>query len=216
MRRRVLLIVAGVLASVLVAASCGVSGSGDFQALDRDDLERSGLLDTTSTTTTTTTTTTLPSTTTPQTVPTTMQTTTTLALEPLGLYFIAGNRLTPVVRAFPRPASPAQVLAALMGGPPADAGVGLRTALPPDTFVTVDVAGGVATVNLLGTAVTQIAADQLPLAFGQLVLSLELRGIGAVKFLVDGIDTSVPKGDGSLTPVGGTVTFDDYQSLRAG
>lgn len=213
MRRRISGILVAALAGIVIGGGCGVSGDGEFQELDRDDLERSGLLDTTSTTTTTTTTT-IPSTTTPETVPTTIETTTTLALEPLPLYFVAGNQLTPVMKDFPRPASPAQVLTALMAGPPADAGVGLRTVLPPDSFASVNVNGGVAQVDLRGSAFSQIASDQYPLAFGQLVLTLEQRGIGSVTFSLDGAPLAVPKGDGSLTEVGGAVTFDDYEVLR--
>jgi hypothetical protein len=63
--------------------------------------------------------------------------------------------------------------------------------------------------------VQRIPADQLPLAFGQMVLTLELRGIGGVRFQIGGVDTAVPKGDGSLTSAGEIVTFDDYRSLAS-
>ena len=46
-----------------------------------------------------------------------------------------------------------------------------------------------------------------------MVLSLELRGIGSVRFLVNGVDIAVRKGDGSYTTAGETVTFDDYRAL---
>ena len=61
----------------------------------------------------------------------------------------------------------------------------------------------------------RIPADQLPLAFGQMVLTLELRGIGSVLFQIAGTDIAVPKGDGSLTTAGEAVTFDDYRSLAS-
>jgi hypothetical protein len=218
MRARVLALCALALGMIVLGVSCGVTGPRDFQELDPDEL--AGLLDTTTTppptTSTTTSTTIAPSTTAPPatTATTVLDTTTTVQVEPVPMYFIAGSRLTPIVLSLPRPVSAEQVLSSLLAGPPADAtGVGLRTALYPDLLVSVDESRGIATVELLQASVDLIPPDQLPLAFGQLVLTLELRGIGAVRFRIGGADIAVPKGDGSITTAGETVTFDDYRSL---
>ena len=215
MRWRVGLIAAVSLLAAVVAA-CGVSGSSDFQSLDPDDLANSGLLDTTTTasTTTTTSTTIAPTTAPPATITTIAEPTTTVALEPVPLYFVAGTQLQPIIQSLPRPVSAQQVLTALAAGPPeGDAGVGLRSALSDDLVRSVTENRGVAIVDLLESSAQQIPSDQLPLALGQIVLSLELRGIGAVRFLVNGVDIAVPKGDGSFTTAGEPVTFDDYRSL---
>jgi hypothetical protein len=209
------------LALVSLVAACGVADDGGFTPIGADEIGQSGLLDTTIATTTTTTiattTTAAPATTTPATVPTTLvETTTTLPVEAVSLYYIAGNQLTAVPFNLPRPANPFQAMQALLQGPPPDQiGVGLRSALPEGAVIDVTVERGVAVVDLSNTAVQAIAPDQLPLAFGQMVLTLELRGIGAVRFRSDGVDQSVTRGDGSITEPGVAVTFDDYTDLVA-
>lgn len=147
-------------------------------------------------------------------VPTTAVQTTVFPTEDVQLYFITGGQLKAVTRALPKGAGPQQVLEALqLGVPPGDAGAGLRSAVPRDSIVGVTSVGGVANVAVVPNFSTQIPSLDQRLAIAQIVLSLRLPGIGQVTFSIDGAGINVPKGDGSSSGPGATVTFDDYKSL---
>jgi Sporulation and spore germination len=214
--RVILLTIAAVV--LAVAGGCGIAADGEFRPIGQNDLQESGLLDTTTTSTTTTsTTTTIARTTVVETTSTTVAetTTTAVATEPVTLYFIAGSQLVGVTQALPRPATAQQVLFALAAGPPeGDAGIGLRTALPSDAIVSVEIRRGTAYVELSPSVIA--LPSEVPLAIAQIVMSLKLAGIGQVVFTTGGgVSIPVPRGDGSLTEAGTAVTFDDYEDLVA-
>jgi spore germination protein GerM len=208
-RRPLQLAIGATLLAVLCALSaCGIRRQTSVQVVDPKDLPPALVETSVATTTTTIVETTLE--------PSPGETTTTLATEPIDLYFVASGKLTPISKNLPRPATPQQVLALLAAGPPrGDLGVGLRTAIPADSPLTVSVSSGVATVALPAALLSTPAADQ-QLAIGQIALTLYRPGIGQVKFVSDGKPIAVPRGDGSLTAAGGAVTADDYRRLVAG
>jgi hypothetical protein len=211
--------VGAVLALVVVASSCSVSGDGQLEQIDSADLFG---LDETSTSTTTTTTT-LPTTTLPTTVtptspaePSIAGTTTTVATEQVDLYFVDGTRLAPVPVDLVRGPTPSRVVAALLAGPQGGpAGVGLRSKLPEDLVNTVVESGtGFVTVDLVGDALQRIDPIDLRAAIGQLVLTLTERpGVGQVRFTLDGVPLRVPRLDGLQSEPGEAVSRQDYASL---
>ena len=95
-------------------------------------------------------------------------------------------------------------------GPAARAG-GLASAIPSTARLTlVDVAGGVATVELDPVAIGD--AERLPLAVGQVVLSVtSAPGVEAVELVTSGRAVDVPLPGGALAT--GAVTADDYAVL---
>jgi spore germination protein GerM len=198
---------AAVLALVCALSACGIRRQTSVRVVDPQDLPPALVETSVATTTTTIVETTIPV--------SPGETSTTLATEPIDLYFAASGKLTPISKNLPRPATPQQVLALLAAGPPrGDLGVGLRTAIPLNSPLSVTVTSGVATVALPAALLSTTAADQ-QLAIGQIVLTLYRPGIGQVKFVSGGKPIAVPRGDGSLTAAGGAVTADDYRRLVA-
>lgn len=207
------------LAPVVVAAvaavgvvACGVPSGGDFLQIEEGQIPY-GLAETTTTTRPpTTTSTTRPPMTTSTTV---VETTTTLALEDVRLYFLTGLQLVAIQRSLAAPATPSQVLAALVEGPPTgELGVGLRTALPATDDIVVTVERGVATVDLPAGYVDEIPASEQRRAIAQIVLTLSvLPRASFVVFLEDGEPLAVPRGRGDLSTPGEPVTFEDYEPL---
>lgn len=86
------------------------------------------------------------------------------------------------------------------------------TAVPdPAPVSAVDVAGGVATVDLAATF-GELGTERQRLAIAQIVCTLtSLPGIGQVSFALAGSPIDVPDGAGVLTP--GPVSRDDYATL---
>jgi hypothetical protein len=200
-----------VLATVGVVA-CGVPSGGEFLQIEEGQIPY-GLAETTTTTRPpTTTSTTRPPMTTSTTV---VETTTTLALEDVRLYFLTGLQLVPIQRSLAAPATPSQVLAALVEGPPTgESGVGLRTALPVTNDIVVTVERGVATVDLPAGYVDEIAASEQRRAIAQIVLTLSvLPRASFVVFLEAGEPLAIPRGRGDLSAPGEPVTFEDYEPL---
>jgi spore germination protein GerM len=199
----------------LVVAGCGVPSDKQYTAIQRDDIPF-GIADTTTTSTTTT----LPPVTTAPPV-----TSTTVPTDSVALYYISGNKLLPVPRPLNKPVSPDQVLVALQKGPDEkDLPAGLRTAVPAGSIAGVNVAGGVAKVDLAPSFITPTAGPEQPpitpadqsLAFGQIVLTLTNRpGIGQVLFTAQGQPVLPILGDGSQPAAAGPVSADNYAGLRS-
>lgn len=211
--RRHLLTASATLMLTIVAASsvvaCGVPRVSEFRQIEDEQIPY-GLAETT--TTRPATTTTRPPLTTSTTTP---ETTTTVALEDVRLYFLTGLQMVPIQRSLASPATPSQVLAALVEGPPGgELGVGLRTALPPTDDIVVTVERGVATVNLPTGYVDQIPASEQRRAIAQIVLTLSvLPRSSFVVFLEDGEPLAVPRGRGDLSEPGEPLAFEDYETL---
>jgi spore germination protein GerM len=130
-------------------------------------------------------------------------TTTTASTRPApvsgaAVFLVDGDRLTPVRRQVPAPATPAAVLAAVAAGPtPQEAGAGLRTALLTGASLA-QVTAGTATVRLDRDFVAADLREQV-LALAQLVYTVtELPGIDAVRFTFDGQPAEIPTAAGPL------------------
>jgi spore germination protein GerM len=211
-------------ASLALVVACGVPESSDVRPIDPADVPF-GLNETTTTTTTTTlaptTTRPLPETTVADATTTTtaaLESTTTVApVEPVTLFFLTGREVVPTQRSLLSPATPPQVLAALASGPPTgDEAAGLRTALPADMEMLVQVEAGVATVDLPPTFIEDVPGSEQRLAIAQIVLTLTRRGgVGQVRFTLGGEPQQVPRGQGDITSPGGAVSCDDYENLLA-
>jgi hypothetical protein len=217
-RRLVLLTVAAVLA--VVAAACGVDDSSDFRPLSPADVAELQATSSTTTTSTTSTTTPPPTTTTPETTLTVLETTTTLApTEPVELFYVSGELLQPVEFPLTVDPGPEQVLEALVAGLDTLglAATGLRSAIPAGAQFSVSVNAGIAYVEMSSESLTQVATDGR-LQFGQIVLTLvnNVRGIGQVKFSVDGSAITIEGGDGSQIDASSSASRDDYIELVAG
>lgn len=202
---------------VLVALTgCGYQGSSEVQQMGPEQLFGLDQTTTTSTSTTTTsTTTTIP--TSIESVPATADrpTTTVVLTEPVQLFFLDGERLTPTQQNLSSPTTVRRVLDALAAGPPSgEAGIGLRSALPRGVVNTASVAGGVATVDLTPESYERIRSDEELPAIAQIVLTLTRQsGIGQVRFTLDGTPLPVRLGNNLVTEPGEPVSADDYAVL---
>jgi hypothetical protein len=118
------------------------------------------------------------------------------------LWFVRSDRLVAVQRTVRLPGSPQQVLSALFTGlTDAERAAGLASSIPSGvSFQGVEVQERIAVVNLDVLDVqSQVLALQ-PLAFAQIVATLDGRPeIDGVRFRAGGSDVQVPRGDGSLT-----------------
>ena len=212
--RRLIVLTAGLIGVTFVAA-CGVPNEGEFEPIAGGDVQ----FELNQTTT--------PTTIAPITIPTTVDaststteqvTTSTILTERVQIYFVAGNQLKDVSSALAAPATPPQVLASLLEGPPAgDVGTGLRSTIPRDAEITVTRDRGTAIIDLpLDLFDTVVTRDQR-LVFAQLVLTIgRLGAIGQVQFTQGGEPAPVIKGDGTTTEPGETVTVFDYEQLLTG
>lgn len=105
-----------------------------------------------------------------------------------------------------------QLLAALAAGPTADArAAGKGTAIPPESGLELlEIRDGTATIEV--DPESEISADRLPVAIGQIVLSVaSAPGVDAVALISDGEPVQVPIPGGALAS--GPVTPSDYASL---
>ncbi len=218
-RRPAVLAAALVTAAGLLVAGCGLPNDDQFTAIQPGDIPF-GIADTTTTSTTTTT---IPPATTTTAPEATTTTTTTIPTETVSLFYILNGRLQPVLRPLPLPVTPQAALAALQRGPEEkDQPPGLRSAVPAGSVGTVQVAAGVATVDVAPAFVQPTTAEgqvpvpnvDQPLAFGEVVLTLtSLPGIGQVRFTVGGQPQAALVADGSLVDV--PVSADNYAGLRS-
>lgn len=130
--------------------------------------------------------------------------------ETVTLWFVKDGALVPTRRRVPSPAEVQAVLSVMLQGvSSADADKGIRSAIPSPTVIDgVDVSGGTATVSLTTGFLDIPVADQ-SLAVAQVVVTLtDLRGVGQVRFTVDGSTVLVPLPDGSSTD--DSVSRDDF------
>jgi spore germination protein GerM len=205
---------------VLLVAGCGGDGGGAESTTT--------LPPPTSTAATTTTepgsstTTTVPGTTT-STVPAT--TTTVVESNPIAVYFLLdplpgeddGPYLVPVHRTWPGEVTPDAVIETLLAGPSSDEASGtprILTEVPAGTqLLGVDVAGGVATVDLSGTFDDGGGSASMFARLAQVVFTLtRLPDVDAVAFALDGEPVGTFSSEGIVLD-GAQVREDYYEWL---
>lgn len=127
------------------------------------------------------------------------------------VFLIKDDRLAPVDREVPMPATPSNALGAIPAGPSRrEATDGLRTALLIPA-ASVRASGGIVTVSLAGDFVDAPIREQI-LALGQLVYTATaLDGIRGVEVVVDGRPAQVPTAQGSLKR--GPLTRADFAAI---
>ena len=130
------------------------------------------------------------------------------------IWLVALERVVPVARQVVAPSSVERALGALVAGPtPAEARLGLRSAVPVDGVAEAAISVGVATIDLRSSFTESTPKEQL-LALAQLVLTTtEIAEVEVVTFTLEGQSIDVPRGDGSISD--GPVTRRDYASLVA-
>jgi hypothetical protein len=129
------------------------------------------------------------------------------------IFLVQGERLAPVDRDVPAPASGEGVIEALERGPTrAEAALGLRSALVgSDVMRSIGISGGIASVDL-GAGFTDIVGRDQIMALAQIVSTVTgLPGVGRVSFTLAGVPVGVPRGDGAVTTE--SVSRDDYALL---
>jgi len=140
-------------------------------------------------------------------------TTAVASSEAATVWLVRDGSLAGVVRQVPIPVEAGSVVASLAAGPTEEEQTRrLRSAIPDASVVVEAVTSrGVATVELAPGFSDIPPADQV-LAIGQLVLTLtDLRGIGRVRFAVDGAPIAVPLPDGTASEE--PVSRDDFIEL---
>jgi len=205
-RRTIVLCSAVVLALLIAVAACGAPHHSGVRSIDQVPFGLATVASTSTSTSTTisdqTTTTAPPN---------------TIATEEVRLYFISGGQLNSVNVPLAAGASPNQVIAALLLGPPeGDAGVGLRTALDPSTVAprVGDDFTGIAAVDLPNGFFDRIPTTDQRLAIGQIVLTLLDRpGFGQITFSQQGQPISVPLASNEPAAPGKAVNRLDYVAL---
>jgi hypothetical protein len=129
------------------------------------------------------------------------------------IFLVQGERLAPVERDVPAPATGEGVLEALERGPTrSEAALGLRSALVGrDVMRSIGISGGIASVDL-GPDFTDIVGRDQIMALAQIVSTVTgLAGVGRVSFTLEGVPVGVPRGDGAVTTE--SVSRDDYALL---
>ena len=129
------------------------------------------------------------------------------------IFLVQGERLAPVERDVPAPASGEAVIEALSRGPTrSEAALGLRSALVGnDVMRSIGISGGIASVDL-GTGFPDIVGRDQIMALAQIVSTVTgLPGVGRVAFTLEGVPVGVPRGDGAVTTE--SVSRDDYALL---
>ena len=131
------------------------------------------------------------------------------------IYLVRGEQIVATHRAVPDPVTLQRTVQALLSGPTeADAGHGLRSALPGALRVNrVDLNGVTAVVDLT-TGLSSVSSQEQALALAQLVYTVTAGpGVQSLRVLVDGQRVEVARADGTLT--NGAVTRADYRALLA-
>ncbi|HAP76174.1 MAG TPA: hypothetical protein DCR14_08840 [Acidimicrobiaceae bacterium] len=132
------------------------------------------------------------------------------------VWFARDGELAATTREVPTPVLPDAVVAALGAGVTDDeAESGLRSAIPSASMLlTASAARGTVTVQL-SSAFAEIPVGDQSLALAQVVFTLtELRGVGRVRFQIDGEPIAVPLPDGTSTE--DSVSRDDFLGAAAG
>lgn len=134
-------------------------------------------------------------------------------VETITTWFVSETILVPLSRRVPAPADANTAVAALAAGVSAsEASRGLRSAIPDPTMVTgATLVRGTAVVALASEFLDIPSTDQV-LALGQLVYTLtDLRGVGRVRFEINGESVVVPLPSGESTA--DSVSRDDFAPL---
>jgi spore germination protein GerM len=129
-----------------------------------------------------------------------------------------GERLVPVQRLVPAPATVEKVVGALFRGPSDDEiARGLRTAMNPRASVLrAPVKLGIASVDLAGNVAVGAGTEQVAMALAQIVYTAtNLGGVVGLTFTIDGKKREVPQSDGTQTqaPVGRAAYAPKYGPL---
>lgn len=132
------------------------------------------------------------------------------------VWFVRDGELTSVEREVPKPVQPADAVAAIAGGvTDEEAERGVRSAIPSASMLlTASASRGTVTVQL-SSAFAEIPVGDQSLALAQVVFTLtELRGVGRVRFEIDGLTVAVPLPDGTSTE--DSVSRDDFLPVATG
>jgi len=135
------------------------------------------------------------------------------AVEAITVWFVNQDVLVPIVRRVPLPPDAATAVATDAAGvTPSESARGYRSTIPDPSMIRgAKVSRGTATVQLAAEFL-DIPPDDQVLALGQLVFTLtDLRGIGRVRFEIDGDAVVVPLPAGDSTE--GSVSRDDFAPL---
>lgn len=128
-------------------------------------------------------------------------------------WFVNEGIVVPLVRRVASPVSVASAVASVAAGvSETEASRGLRSAIPDSSMVNdAKLSRGTSTVSLASEFLDIPARDQV-LALGQLVLTLtDLRGVGRVRFEINGELVAVPLPSGESTE--DSVSRDDFIEL---
>lgn len=175
------------LLSVVLVAACGVRSQSHPSLLDPSAAPLEGLLGT------------------PSTAPT--------GSARVLIYLNRDGNLVAVVRRVPSPATPSEVLAALVTGPTdREQQAGLASSVPPPwKLAPRSPSSGLVSVEIGAVSSTSSRNDEV-LAYAQAVLTLtSLPDVKGVLFARDGKALPVPRADGSLSAL--PVARSDYASL---
>ncbi len=135
--------------------------------------------------------------------------------EQVTIWFSRDDRLVASLHRVPDTPTVTSAIEELLRGPSeADRERGLRTTIAdPEAVGAVSLARGTAAIELT-TLFTELPASDQVFAIAQIVLTAtDLRGVGRVRFLLDGQEVAVPLPDGTTSTE--TVSRDDYLSLTA-
>jgi spore germination protein GerM len=130
------------------------------------------------------------------------------------LSFVRRGHLVDVTRDLPARAPQEQVMIALLDGPTLrEADRAITTEIPAETrLLTVEVAGGVAEVNLSREFQTAGSSESVLLRVAEVVRTMTaFKGVTAVRFLIDGELVGVPTDSGVVER---PVNRLDYASVR--
>lgn len=133
--------------------------------------------------------------------------------EELTVWFIRDDALVQRSREVLAPLDAQRVIEALgVGVTTEEADGGLRSAIPDTSMLTAaTLSGGTATVQLAQDFLDIAPGDQV-LALGQVVMTLtDLRGVGRVRFEIDGEAVATPLPDGTSTE--DSVSREEFRSL---
>lgn len=148
--------------------------------------------------------------------PSTTQPATTVPVPtiPVTVFMLQGDKLAPVMRSIPAPATVGSALATLIQGPTdTEAAQGLRSAVSAQANVSgAQVTDSVATVDIAGDVFASTGAQDQIRALAQIVYTAtSVPDVGSVQFRIDGSGAGIPRGDGSTTT--GPVNRGDYAAL---